>query len=371
MRMTIGKKLGWGFGVVLILTISAGGYGIVSYLKMAHTYAEYVPIQLGQFDLVGDTSLNFKKQVQEWKDILLRGHNPEDFKKYTEQFYKQQEEVRKDIADLKSGPYKLTSEKNKKLLEEFIKKYDVLNGEYAAALKLCTAYTGGNFKEADAYVRGKDRGATDFMDGIIEGAKKHTQQKLDQMKAQSISGGIIIGIVLFFATILSMIIGVRISQGITNPIIKLKNAAAEIGKGKLGASVVIKSKDEIGELATSFNKMSLDLQNNQEEIQVQNEELNTSNEELKSSNEELATNNEELRTTTEELRQTNEELAKFKAEFEQKLEERTQEAVRAKKELEKKVADLERFNKLAVGRELAMKELKARIAELEAKLSGS
>lgn len=40
----------------------------------------------------------------------------------------------------------------------------------------------------------------------------------------------------------------------------------------------------------------------------------------------------------------------------------------AKKELEKKIRDLEAFHKLAVGRELKMEELKARIAELETKL---
>jgi len=45
------------------------------------------------------------------------------------------------------------------------------------------------------------------------------------------------------------------------------------------------------------------------------------------------------------------------------------ERVKLEEEIKKKVFDLERFNKLAVGRELMMKELKVRIAELEAKIS--
>jgi len=46
------------------------------------------------------------------------------------------------------------------------------------------------------------------------------------------------------------------------------------------------------------------------------------------------------------------------------------ERIKSEEEIKKKVFDLERFNKLAVGRELMMKELKTRIAELEKELGG-
>jgi len=111
---------------------------------------------------------------------------------------------------------------------------------------------------------------------------------------------------------------------------RLKDAATELGKGQLGVKVAIKSKDEIGELAAAFNKMSSDLQNNQEQIQLQNEELNTSNEELKSANEEITATNEELRQANEELESTTEELRTA-----------NEEAWKAKDAAEKKSAELE------------------------------
>ncbi|NVL90193.1 MAG: PAS domain S-box protein, partial [Desulfobacterales bacterium] len=48
---------------------------------------------------------------------------------------------------------------------------------------------------------------------------------------------------------------------ITGPIQKLADATAKVSKGELDIKVPIESKDEIGELAASFNKMAADLRN--------------------------------------------------------------------------------------------------------------
>ena len=53
--------------------------------------------------------------------------------------------------------------------------------------------------------------------------------------------------------------GLFISYSISKPIIELKDAAVEIGKGRLSTEIDIRSKDEIGELAVSFNNMVSEL----------------------------------------------------------------------------------------------------------------
>lgn len=72
----------------------------------------------------------------------------------------------------------------------------------------------------------------------------------------TIIGGIIVSISMAFVII----------KIISNPLIKLKNNAIEIGRGNYGAKVDILSSDEIGELAEAFNSMSDTLLNNSVEL---------------------------------------------------------------------------------------------------------
>jgi len=175
-------------------------------------------------------------------------------------------------------------------------------------------------------------------------------------KLRNILLGVSLGVMM-----LAVLIGFFISRSISIPITKLRRVAVEIGKGKLDTKVEIKSKDEVGSLAASFNKMAEDLKKSREKIKdysrvlekkvdERTEDLRVANEEMEATNEELKQANEELETSAEELRAANEE------------------AQRAKQQAEKRLADLEKFNKASVGRELKMKELKAKIEELEAKL---
>jgi signal transduction histidine kinase len=62
-----------------------------------------------------------------------------------------------------------------------------------------------------------------------------------------------------FTALAFFIITYMISRKITRPLIKLKNAAVDLGEGRLNTPVGIESDDEIGELTEAFNRMSINL----------------------------------------------------------------------------------------------------------------
>jgi signal transduction histidine kinase len=63
----------------------------------------------------------------------------------------------------------------------------------------------------------------------------------------------------FGAIGLAFIFGIFLSRNISNPLRELTKATHAIANGDLGQQVPVRSRDEIGELAQSFNKMSADL----------------------------------------------------------------------------------------------------------------
>ncbi|MFH1673145.1 MAG: ATP-binding protein [Pseudomonadota bacterium] len=60
-------------------------------------------------------------------------------------------------------------------------------------------------------------------------------------------------------TILAVLISISFSRPISKPVTRLRDAAFKIGRGDLDTKIEVKTKDEIGQLATSFKKMSEDL----------------------------------------------------------------------------------------------------------------
>ena len=60
-------------------------------------------------------------------------------------------------------------------------------------------------------------------------------------------------------SLVALLLGIFLSRTFTRPIRELTDATHAVADGELGKQVTVRSKDEIGELASSFNKMSTDL----------------------------------------------------------------------------------------------------------------
>jgi len=110
--------------------------------------------------------------------------------------------------------------------------------------------------------------------------------------------------ILAGALVIVVIISLFFSRTLSRPIIELRDAAAEMGQGRLDQRIAVASKDEIGQLAISFNTMAKTLSESMDSLQreIMVRERAEDN---------LADLNQELRQTVDKLSFSNRELQDF------------------------------------------------------------
>ena len=114
---------------------------------------------------------------------------------------------------------------------------------------------------------------------------------------------LIIGIV---TTIIGGVVAYLLAIFISSPIRRITDATEKVADGNLNAPLTIKRNDEIGTLATSFNKMAHDLGRHrkhlEELVEGRTAELGTANEQLRREIAERKKSEEELKQSRERLR---------------------------------------------------------------------
>lgn len=202
-----------------------------------------------QMDQARVVQVDFKKQVQEWKDILLRGHDPEDLANYTRQFHEKEVQVR-DGANLLAG--QVQDPEARKLLEQFLEAHAALSQKYQLAYN---AYVSGNadFKAADKIVRGQDRAPTDLFDGVVERLDALVKESVRAqtsaaLRARNVSLGIAGGLLVMFG-----LIGVFLILDITGRIARLKAVSDRLAQADIsGLTIDVSGSDEIAAFGRSL-----------------------------------------------------------------------------------------------------------------------
>src|SRR4030043_433506 len=138
-------------------------------------------------------------------------------------------------------------------------------------------------------------------------------------------------IIFLIASIIASIIIYLFSHTISRPIMNLSNASLEVGKGNLALKLEVTSKDEIGKLTESFNRMVSDLKESRNELLAYSSELEMK---VEKRTLELKIANEQLQLDVIERRKAEEQIKKLNEELEQKVIERTAQLEASIKELE-------------------------------------
>jgi len=236
-------------GAALVITLVL--LSALSALNERHRALLEGPIR--EQGLAREMQVLFKKQVQEWKNILLRGAVPRDRARYVAAF-------REDRAMVLALSDSLAARVQDTLtlaeLRRFRAAYATLDAAYVQALQRFESAEGRNPFAVDSMVRGQDRDPTDRIDAIVAQlgtVVSEAVQASDEAVARQRQNALL-GAVALLALLLA--IPPIVGRTIVTPLRRMQVATAEIAAGNLSTDLAHRSADELGELADSFRRMS-------------------------------------------------------------------------------------------------------------------
>ena len=202
--------------------------------------------------------VDFQRQVQEWKNILIRGNDAELYAKHRKAFEERAQKVQAGLTETEKDIAAIGMS-NAPVLQ-LRKDHEEMLSKYLAALKTFDAADPETGKKVDVLVRGVDRATSGNFDKLIELLVAHTTENLAAREAdgkkiseQSVIGtlvGILIALTLF-AIAFSIIR--RVNRDIQN----LNGVVEKLNGGEFDARCAItpNKKDELNRLGGALNEL--------------------------------------------------------------------------------------------------------------------
>ncbi len=129
---------------------------------------------------VESANVEFKKQVQEWKNILLRGNKPEKFDKYLKGFEECEQDVVHHLGDARKEFTKLGMAEEAEAVTQALAMHSQLGSRYREALTQYDKADPLAFHVVDKLVSGMDRPLTKALTELTERVEKDSVARAEQ-----------------------------------------------------------------------------------------------------------------------------------------------------------------------------------------------
>jgi methyl-accepting chemotaxis protein len=278
------------FGTVSV-TMAAAAFAMVRGAAQQTEYNALLAQEVAEVEISRQMQVNFKKQVQAWKDILIRGSDADSLDKYTKEFYSLENDVDKSASSLQSS---VKDSELQRTLSEFDDAHKHLGEKYRAGLEVFQRSKGRDFAAVDAMVKGQDRAPTDLIDGIVASLQKLSASRQARIAASATTTQRITIVWGIIALMISLFVAAYLSRWVTSSIRIALGRAEAIAQGDLsGEHLVIASKDELGELSAAFNAMQDKLRTMIASVADDARQVANASEEFSAVSQQITSNSEE------------------------------------------------------------------------------
>jgi methyl-accepting chemotaxis protein len=253
---SLARQLAFIVGLVIAIILLAAGVALSEVWGSVRTFRDQVSADYRSSQQVLTLQTDFKKQVQEWKDTLLRGYDPAMLEKHWGNFQQREQQVRESAQKLAGT---VSDPKARELLQQFVAAHQKMGDDYRKGADSFKA-AGFDPKVGDQNVKGMDRPPTELLtqasDLLLKRASASAAEaETSASQALWMAGGAILlgvalGLVSFFLYVRATIVA------------RAKALVADLSQleqGNFTHPFRVGKRDEIGQVATSAEQVRVRL----------------------------------------------------------------------------------------------------------------
>jgi len=298
MKLTLGKKLGLGFGVILALMVLSTvlTYSKASAIKETQDHA--MTVRVPTIGALKDLQRDLNQSQSKGRQVILAGSESARWEAGKRIFDSNWDEIGKDISRLDVLSASWSEQANRDRLAETKKQLPALREVQEETMKNATgterdavAKAGNEFADkATVVVEALKKPLGDMADSFDKMLEENTQT----MNAENRSMNLTMAITTFLALGIGIFVALYLSRSISGATQAVLVQAEAIASGDLThPDLKIQSQDELGDLTAAVNKMHGSLKRMILDITQNAVQVASASEELSSTSHQISANSEE------------------------------------------------------------------------------
>jgi len=221
--------------------------------RQVSEFAELLDGPIRESQLIEQVNLEFKTQVQEWKNVLLRGQDDAQRTRYWQQFQDQEAKVQRLLGEL------LQQVADDPALSATVSSLRDEHGRLGQAYRQgldAFAAAGNDPRAGDRAVAGIDRATSsqlsELVDKLAAKAAQSSSAIRDSAETAALAGPLLMLIASVLVALLSLWL---VNRNLIAPIGMLIGHVTELSHGRFGARLDVSRRDELGQLARAANTL--------------------------------------------------------------------------------------------------------------------
>jgi methyl-accepting chemotaxis protein-1 (serine sensor receptor) len=302
--MKLRLKLPLVFTAALLLLLAAALFGIARLNQALTTYETEVAASVDHERAAASMLVAFKVQVQEWKNVLLRGKDAEQLKRYWAAFEKEEAAIQTQAAQLLKG---LPAGDARERVQQFAQAHQRMGTDYRKGLEAFHS-AGQDPQAGDQAVKGMDREPAKLLDQAGELIQKAAAATADKAAERARNATVMSLAVMLIVCAAGIIAAVLFSRTVTQPLDRAVQVSQAVAGGDLTVATASQGKDEIALLLNALYAMQGSLSQVVQNVRQNADMVASASTQIAQGNHDLSSRTESQASALEETAASMEEL---------------------------------------------------------------